>query len=201
MRDPPSDKTYIFCITIYFLVVGGALSRELQAAARSLGVVSKSQLDVLGIYGTKTHAELLRLAFGHLAEATIVQNPNRRSRFTKKILVAGGWTPGRSSDDVAVRLAKTYGSKMVINLSNIDYVYDKDPRSNNKARPFTHLTWKEFRSLLAKNWKPGQHVPFDPIASKDAELAGQSAIVINGRKLKNLDKVLLGKPFIGTVIV
>ena len=61
-------------------------------------------------------------------------------------MVAGGWMPGRSTDDDAVRLAKIYGAEMVINLSNIDYVYDKDPNKYKDAKKLP-----KFPGLSLKN--------------------------------------------------
>ena len=64
----------------------------------------------------------------------------------EKILVAGGWKPGWSTDYVAVRIAQRLGVRQVINLSNTDYVYDKDPKLHTDARPLKGLGWEEFFS-------------------------------------------------------
>jgi len=73
--------------------------------------------------------------FKGTAENFIADDPNKKLPMKKSVLIgAGGWKPGRSSDDFSVRLAKMYGAKTIINLSNIDFVYTKDPRKHPDAK-------------------------------------------------------------------
>jgi uridylate kinase len=99
-----------------------------------------------------------------------------------------------------VRIAKTHGVKTVINLSNIDYVYDRDPKKNKNAEKLPKLRWKEFRLMFGKSWNPGANVPFDPVAAKLAEKERIAVVVMNGNNLPNLKKFFSGKHFAGTVI-
>src|SRR6185503_12011240 len=126
---------------------------------------------------------------------TIVEDPNRKVAFKNKILLAGGWIPGRSTDDDSVRLAKLYGSKTIINLTNIDYLYTKDPRKFKSARPIKQIGWNDYRKIAGNKWNPGAHVPFDPVASKLAQKNRQRVIIADGSDLKNLDNILSGKEF------
>jgi uridylate kinase len=118
----------------------------------------------------------------------------------KPIIVGGGWKPGNSSDLAAVYLAKNVGATKIINLSNIDYVYDKDPKTSPDAKPISKLSWEEFKSLFGEEWNPGLNAPFDPIAALDAEVLGYEVVILNGRNIENLKAYLDGKEFIGTVI-
>ena len=85
------------------------------------------------------------------------------------ILVAGGWRPGHSTDFNAVVLGKYLGAKRIINLSNIDAVYDRDPKQFPDAQPIRNIDWQGFRAIVGDVWDPGMNTPFDPIA---AQLAG-----------------------------
>ncbi len=96
--------------------------------------------------------------------------------------------------------AKTLGAKKVINLSNIDYVYTADPRTNPDATKIETIGWADFRKLLPEEWDPGLSSPFDPVAAKEAQVLGLEVAVINGAKLDEFEKYLDGKPFGGTVI-
>ena len=49
-------------------------------------------------------------------------------------MVAAGWHPGWSTDFVATILAERLQAKTILNLSNIDYVYDKDPNKYKDAK-------------------------------------------------------------------
>jgi uridylate kinase len=108
--------------------------------------------------------------------------------------------PGRSTDDDAVRLAHIYGAKTVINLSNIDYVYTKDPRKFKDAKKIESISWEDFRKIVGNKWDPGKNAPFDPTAAKTAEKNRMKVIIANGKNLKNLKDILGNKKFRGTTI-
>jgi uridylate kinase len=115
-------------------------------------------------------------------------------------LVAAGWRPGFSTDYDAVLLAKYFKIKKVINLSNIDFVYDKDPKKFPGAKKITGISWADFRKMVGNKWDPGMNVPFDPVASQTAQEIGLEVAIMNGRSLKNLENYIEGKKFKGTVI-
>ncbi len=185
-----------------FIIVtgGGQTSRRYQEALRQASKASSAELDWMGIEATWINAKLVQLMFGKLAHSQIVTDPNKKVSFREKILVAGGWKPGRSSDDDAVRLAHVYGSKTVINLSNIEYVYDRDPREYKNAQKIEQISWSEFNRMFGSRWNPGAHVPFDPVGARFAKAHQQTVIIAQGKDLKNLNKILLGKKFKGTTI-
>jgi len=179
---------------------GGKLCRDFQHALSNITKPSPNDLDWVGISSTWLHADLVRLMFGKLSHSTIIKDPNKKVAFKEKILVAGGWMPGRSTDDDAVRLAKVYGADCVINLSNINYVYTKDPRKFKDARLIKEISWKNFRKIVGNKWDPGKNLPFDPTAAKLAEKNGLMVVIANGKNLGNLKNILEEKKFKGTII-
>jgi uridylate kinase len=182
------------------IVGGGKIARDYQNAAKALTKVSNEDLDWLGIYTTRINAYLLLTIFREDSYYRIIENPKEKVKFKEKILIAAGWKPGFSTDYDAVLLAKTYGSETIINLTNIDYVYDKDPNKFKDAKPFKEISWKDYLKLIDQKWTPGMSVPFDPIASKLAQKFKFKVIILNGRKLKNLENYLANKTFKGTII-
>ncbi len=184
-----------------FIIIcgGGRTARSYQEAARKISSSSKYDLDWLGIYGTKLNAYLLKIIFGENTYRKIITNPNEKVNFNEKILIASGWKPGFSTDYDAVLLAKNLGVKKLINLTNIDYVYTRDPKFSD-AKPIKEISWKEFRNLLPEKWDPGLNTPFDPVAAKEAEKLGLEVVVMDGKNLKNFKNYLEGKEFIGTKI-
>jgi len=116
------------------------------------------------------------------------------------VLVAAGWKPGFSSDYDAVLLAERFGSKTVVNLSNIEKVYTADPRVDPAARPLDSVSWEDFRAMVGDEWVPGKNVPFDPIASRHAHENGIKVVCAAGRDLENLRRILDGGDFVGTLI-
>ena len=179
---------------------GGTLCRHYQNALSAVGKPTNDDLDWLGIYSTRFNAQLVRLSFSKLAHPVIVEDPNKKVNFKEKILVAGGWMPGRSTDDDAVRLARIYGADTVINLSNVDYVYTKDPRKFEGAKKVEIASWADFRKIVGSRWNPGKNAPFDPTAARLAQKHKLKVIIANGKNLKNLENILEGRKFKGTVI-
>ena len=96
-------------------------------------------------------------------------------------------------------MAENFKVKKLVNLTNVDYVYNKDPKFKD-AKPIKEISWKEFRKLLPDKWDPGLNAPFDPVAAKEAEQHGMEVIIMNGKKLKNFENYLNGKEYIGTKI-
>lgn len=179
---------------------GGRLCRRYQDAARELGAEDSDGLDWVGIYATRLNATLLRVMFGKNADPELVVDPTNMSLATVPIVVGGGGVPGRSSDFAAVLVAEKTGAKRIINLSNIDYVYDKDPKKFSDAQKIEQASWVEFRKIIPAKWSPGVNTPFDPIAAKRAEELGLEVAIMNGKPLDSLKDYLEGRVFKGTVI-
>ena len=185
-----------------FVIVcgGGALCRVYQRAAGELDEVHHNDLDWIGIHATRINAHLIRTIFRDVAHRRVIKNPTEKFDFKEDLLIVAGWKPGWSTDYDAVLLAKRLGSKVVINLSNIDHLYDKDPRHSKDAKPIVSVSWDDFLKIIGTEWKPGLNSPFDPIASQEAAKSGMKVIITNGQDLDNLGKLLTGQSFNGTVI-
>jgi len=184
-----------------FVIVcgGGSIARKFQKAASKKNGITNRDLDWLGIYATMINANFVKQVFGEMAESKIIQNPTKKISSNKKIILASGWKPGWSTDYDAVLLAKNLKAKTVINMSNIDYVYDKDPKKHKNARKIRNICWKHYRNLIGKKWTAGLNAPFDPIAAKEAEKSGIKVIII-GKDLRNFENLLNDSKFNGTVI-
>ena len=182
------------------IIGGGKVCRRYQDAAKALGADSKEALDWVGIFATRLNAELVRVVFGDAAHRELVLDPAILSSVIAPVVLGAGWKPGHSTDFDAVLMAEKSDAKRLINLSNIDYVYERDPREFPDAKRVERATWKEFRAILPAEWTPGVNAPFDPVAAKRAEELGLEVAIMNGTPLDNLKNYLEGKPFKGTVI-
>lgn len=185
-----------------FVVIagGGYTARWYQDEARTSGVSDHEILDTVGIYATYLNASLLDAVLGEHSVSIIGKNPYLSDFRKAPILVGGGWKPGTSSDGASVRMARLVNATRVVNLSNISYVYDKDPNKFENATAFPSLTWDKFLSLVPKEWEPGMNLPFDPVAAKLAKKQKIEVAVIHGRFLSELELYLAKKPFKGTLI-
>jgi uridylate kinase len=188
-------------LSFFIITGGGRTARRYQDAAHAVrGDLDREDLDWLGIHSTRLNAHLMRSLFSEQAQARIVKNPTRRVADRSQVIIGAGWKPGWSTDYCAVLAAKKLGAKKLVNLSNIDYVYTKDPKKFTDAVKIETSTWADFRKLIPDHWDPGLSSPFDPIAAKEAELLGLEVAVINGKKLGEFENYLSGKPFAGTII-
>ena len=178
---------------------GGRLARSFQQVASEKRKLSNEELDWLGIYATKINAHILKSIFNKNAEENIISNPNKKIIFKKNIMIASGWLPGWSTDYDSVLLAKNLGAGKVINMSNVDYVYDRDPKKFKDAKKIEKIKWNEFGKLVGRKWKAGMNAPFDPVAAAEAQKLRLEVDII-GKDLKNLENLLNGKEFRGTVI-
>ncbi len=181
---------------------GGKTARKYQDAAAEVATLTRDDLDWLGIHATHLNGHLLLTIFRDIAYRIMVKNPDEVLDVPahEKVIVAAGYRPGCSTDLRAVQIAERVGATKVINLSNIDYVYTADPRTNPEAVKIEDITWTEFRKLIPESWDPGLNAPFDPVAAREAEAKGIEVASINGTKLISLQNYLEGKAFTGTRI-
>jgi uridylate kinase len=185
---------------IMIVAGGGKTARRYQEAARDIIDTPSDDLDWLGIHASRLNGHLLRTIFRDVADPEMLNSPEKMTPRDAKVLIAAGYRPGHSTDFVATLLAQSYGVKTVVNLSNIDYVYDKDPRQHTDAKPLERISWADFRTMVGDVWTPGKHVPFDPVAAKLGQELGLTVAVMNGKNIENLRDFLAGKPAIGTRI-
>lgn len=188
-----------------FIIItgGGRTARNYIEAGAKVGDIDNEDKDWIGIHATRMNAHFMRTIFKKHAHPTINKNPYDLEGFLKakeSILIAAGYRPGNSTDYIAVLLAKHFDVKKIANLSNINYVCDKDPRTNPDAKEIKEISWPEFQKIVGDSWDPGANVPFDPIASKMAAQEGMEVVIMNGKNLENLEKYLDGEEFVGTTI-
>ena len=180
---------------------GGSVARTYQNAYRSIDPNADNDLlDYLGIAATHINGTLVKALFREYCFDDLVIDPTAPIEFKGQILVGAGWKPGFSSDTDAVLLAKRFGAKQVINLSNIAKVYTADPKIDPDAKPIDAISWADFRKMVGSEWVPGKNLPFDPIASREAEQGNLQVICADGRNIANTFAILRGEKFEGTLI-
>jgi uridylate kinase len=178
---------------------GGKICRTYQTAANEINNINNNDKDWIGIAATRLNAEMIRTIFKDKAYEKVITNPSIKIETDKKIIIGAGWKPGFSSDMDAVVLAKQFNAKNVLNISNIDYVYNKDPNKYNDAVKMPELTWEEYFKIVGTDWTPGMNSPFDPIASKKAQEYGINVMILNG-EIENLKRSINEESFSGTII-
>lgn len=190
---------------LMMVIGGGGPARAYQNAYKDVckesgAGVSNDEADWIGIAATRLNAQFVKAVFSDLCPNPVVYDPTAAELFTGQVLIAAGWKPGFSTDNDAVLLAEKFSGRLVVNLSNIAKVYTDDPKTNPGAKPIDSISWEDFIKITGSEWIPGKNTPFDPVASVRAQKAGIRVICAAGRDIENLENILNGKEFNGTII-
>lgn len=181
------------------IVGGGRTSRTYQQALTALGITDEDTNNWLAIHALRVNCELVRMAFGKHAYKHVINTLSLIETVDDSpVVIVGAEEPGHSTDFDAVKIATLVGAQKLAILSNIEYIYDSDPKKNPDARKFDEITWKEYRSYIPESFAPNQSTPIDPVASALADTYALEVAMMNGTNLDNFEAYLEGRPFLGT---
>ncbi len=189
-------KQYRFVI----VMGGGKLARRYQEAARKVRLITTKEGDWLGIEATRANAKLIQTVFGVLADRKIIDSQNSIKKLTKPVTVACGWAPGWSTDYIAAVLADVYHAGVTIMAGKPAFIFDKNPDVYKTAKKIEYLSWKDYEKIIPKKWTPGANCPIDPVCARFSRTHKISSIVLDGKNIKNLENLFLGKDFEGTLV-
>ena len=184
------------------IVGGGYVGRRYRDFAKALGVVSTADLHWIGTIFTQLNAEFVRALFGKLAHPRPYCDYSKKILWRKPVLMVGGAKPGHSTDHDAVLMARKFGSRTIFNITNVPFLYTRDPKKYRDAKPIREISWKEYRSMFGnpKKHLPGQNIPIDAVAAKNSQKYKIETFYVGGQNLKNLDRLLSGGKWTGTRI-
>jgi len=185
----------------FVLIVGGGyVCRRYVKAAKEISAISEKEQDSLGIASTKLNAFFLKTILGKgLAYCDILDKEKKIKSFNKnKVVVGCGWSPGWSTDYIAVKTAFNFKQKTAIIIGKPDYVYTKDPDIYRTAKPIKKISLTDYLKMIPCKWTPSLSLPIDPIAARFAKTK-KMQVVVAGKSLANLKNIVEGKPFKGTI--
>jgi len=149
---------------------GGEAARRYIEYAKNLGA-DQSTLDELGIDIARINAKLLITALGqsaypyppHTLEEAV------KASSTGKVVVAGGFQPGQSTNAVAALLAERLSATLLVNATDVEGVYNKDPKRYPDAKLLREVSVAELRRILEGEIHAGTYELIDPLALKIIE--------------------------------
>ena len=183
------------------VVGGGKPARLFIAAARELGA-SEAQCDWLGIKIARNNAELLCAALGNIAYPKIVETLDELETAIcpGNVVLMGGLTPGQSTNAVAALAAETVQADMLLNATNVDGIYDRDPKEPG-AKKLESVTVDELSQILSgTGTRAGEYKLFDPVAIRVVGRSRIPTVIFNGNDPDNLLRIVKGKD-VGSRIV
>ncbi|MEA3378486.1 MAG: UMP kinase [Nanoarchaeota archaeon] len=178
---------------------GGNTARDYISILREKGLSVKNQ-DLIGIAVTRLNAKLLSLFLGN-ANKEIPTTLKDVGRLLKKydLVVCGGLGPGQTSDGTTAMIAKYLDADVMINITNVDGLFDKNPIKYKDAKFIPEISHQDFFKIVSKiSRKPGQHFVLDSLAAKICKDSGIKIVILRG--MYNLRGFLEGKKFKGTII-
>lgn len=189
-----------------FVVVcgGGSVARHYINGLENQHLIRKRYLQTtLGIHITRLNARFMTLFFRLHSNKTIPKDMKDVEDYLKKykIVFCGAlrYEKDQTSDSTSARLAQFFHCDF-INITDVNGVYDKNPKKFKKAKFIPHISHKDFLKMAQKiKFKPGQHFILDHTAAKLIYKYNIKTYVI-GSDIKNFDNLLNGKYFVGTII-
>ncbi|EZQ06772.1 MULTISPECIES: UMP kinase [Acidianus] len=177
------------------VIGGGQTARRYIELARRIGS-NEAYLDLLGIWTSRLNAYLVVFS---LPEVAYMKVPESLEEFIQawsygKVVVAGGFQPGQSTAAVASLAAEASNADLLIIATNVDGVYDSDPRINPGAKLIRKIKIEDLKKVLNNSHvQAGTYELLDPMALKIIERSKIRVIVMNYNKLEKLSDIILGK--------
>ena len=169
---------------------GGIIARHYVSLARSLGS-DESSLDEMGIEISRLNAMLLSAALGDYVYPVIPSNLEEISIACQsgKIIISGGLHPGQSTNATAALICEKIKADRFLNATDVDGIYDSDPKKNAKAKMFKEITIKKCLDLLNnESTQAGNYELMDIVAMKVIERSKIPTYVIKSdpKVIRNL---------------
>ncbi len=186
-------KGYRFII----VVGGGDIAREYINVAKKF-INDDVFCDKIGIAVTRLNAMILIAALkGYVYEEVITDT--KGLSFDNKIKILGGTVPGQTTDSVAAEAARESRADLLIYATNVDGIYDKDPRIYKDAKLIRRISFDELVKYSIRKHEAGIRGVIDKKAAEIIRRNKIRTIFLNGKRIENIEKALLGED-VGTII-
>ena len=183
------------------VVGGGSLAREFIKAAAGLGLEEKKR-DWAAIHVSRLFAQLFMLGLGEVGCGIVPVSVDEAHTCLKtgKVVVLGGLRPGMTTDSVAALVGEQIEADLLVKGSNVDGIYDKDPKKYSDAKKLDTVGFEELDRLFEVNsHRAGINQIIDPEAVKILQRCKIKTIVVDGYYAENVLAAVNGK-HVGTVI-
>jgi len=173
------------------VVGGGKYARSYISSAKALGL-NDAQADMIGIEIARVNALLLALAIGDDAYTPIPRNIDNvlTAWNTGKIIIVGGLQPGQSTSAVSAVIAESLGIKTILYATDVDGVYDKDPKKYSNAKKLDIVTVEQLKEIVSQRFEAGGYELLDPLALQIVKRSCIDVIVFNGMDPLNVYKAV-----------
>lgn len=185
---------------LYVIVGGGRIARRYIELGRELGF-DEDTLDLIGIDVTRVNARIITNLL-EVSNKEIPHTTREALKFKLPIVVMGGTDPKHSTDLVGAELAEKTHAVRFVNATNVNGIYDKDPNKFADAKQLKEVPIDDLIQQYGTKWgTAGKNIFMDEPALEIIQRGRIPTFIVNGKRLDQLEKALLGQPFDGTTIV
>jgi uridylate kinase len=188
-----------------FVTGGGGLSRSVEERI-SDNIGGEENLHSIAMSLTQTNANIFA-SFLENDEIFLPKTLGNAYEFLVSpkghTMVSGGLKVGWSTDMDSAVFADILSADRVYKISNIEYVYDKDPKEFFEAKPIKDMSWEEYFKLFnivsGEDHKPNRSMPLDVESVQFCSRKGISFFITGGSTLEeeeDINKILQKGTFI-----
>jgi len=190
--------------TVVVICGGGIIAREYINAVRSIDE-NEAVCDTFGIELSRINAKLIISFLKEKAYPLVPKSVEELSHamLFKKIIAMGGLQPGQSTTSVAVEVAEFINVDQLVILTDVEGIYDKDPKKYENAKLIPKLSYRDLQDLILstsgdKQASAGEYRIFDTVSLQLLKRSKIEAHIMSGidldqfRKFWNGDKNVIG---------
>lgn len=184
----------------YAIVVGGGpIAREEISRLRNLGA-KEYYLDMMGIQATRLNAAMISLALGNLMDVPKSIDEAVRQMKVYDRVIMGGTEPGHTTDAVSLLLAEALNRDTVVNITDVDFLYDRDPKLPG-AKKIDKISYSSTIDLITSEKRgAGANFPLDILSLNIARRSNITFKIVSFKDMKNVFNAISGRKFKGTTV-
>lgn len=185
----------------FVIVTGGGTTARKYMKPLELFKLDKKTIGLIGIAATKLNANLVRSIMKIYTYPESHKDINKLLK-KKNIVITGSlnFLPKTTTDGICAQIAHNIKADLFINITNIKGLFNKNPSKYKDAKFIRKITFGNFEKIINKmRFSSGQHYILDQKAASIIRKYKIKTIII-GDSIKNLENLLAGKKFIGTII-
>lgn len=186
---------------------GGRIAREYINAVRSFHG-NEALCDIFGIDISRINSKLLISSFQDFAFPLVPRSLEELSKalLFGKIVVMGGLQPGQSTTSVALEVAEFINADELVILTDVEGIYDKDPKKFDDAKLLESLTYADLQEIIInssgdKQAAAGEYRIFDVVSLQILKRSKIKTKVMSGKDLKEFEKYWKGEEDIACTLI
>jgi len=199
-----NDKNYD---SIIIVCGGGTIARQYIKAIREF-TENEILCDLIGIDISRINSRLIVANMKEFAYPQVPESFKELSTaiITSKIVVMGGLQPGQSTTSVAIQVAEFLKTARLVILTDVDGIYDKDPKVFDDAKLLRELNYDSLQKIILemsgdKQAAAGEYRIFDIVSLQILKRSNVVVSVISGSNLDQFKKLWNNeKANVGTTI-